>query len=1131
MKEQFPKHQKTVLFIMAAAMAVVIFNVPDTPENFFASNKLNAHIKPSQPLTIPTFSDQAIESGIFFTHVQGGEKLAGLDESLGAGACAFDYDNDGWIDLFLIGGSGQTHHFGHKQWWQKKRGNRLFRNTGNAKFEDVTAQAGLENTDSIGMGCAHADLDNDGDQELLITTLGNNILYQNSGDGTFQDITAESGIHGDAWSTSVAIADYNGDGFLDIYIANYIKFDKRARTLETDAGYIPHPPPLFDASLFDAQPNQLFLNMGGLKFDELAKNAGVDDQGGRGLSALWLDANDDGLPDLVVGNDKETPSRLFINDGDGTFTPAGDQFGINNNSGFQSMASSDIDGDGKIDIMAGTPSGQLLKILLHQRAQQHTFSDAARGLGLSNAQYAVYSTWGIGVHDFNLDGSLDLMAFNGLRHPDSDASRISVGQQKNLWLNSNGGFIDTTLKSGVSLTDNISARGAAFADFDNDGDIDVLTIHNNNPAQLLINQISHQNWLGIQLQATSGNRDAIGAKVKLTTASGSRYRDVSSSSGFLSDHDRRLQFGLNHDEQIIGLFVTWSDGSESSYKNISPNRYYLLQQGESKAIALLTKPVTIASARQPQLTFGKKNSEFRITYLQWLIASGKHVMAIETIEHFVSDPIPSVRMQAMKLLQNIPLNMKALRILSVGVNDPYAEVRVATIQALKQYEDESTIYWLLRALHDKDETVRIASAETFEHFFREEEAMINKKQLAIPHLISLLKDQSPKVRAAAARALGETESYRGIEPLIQLTTDKDHHVKIEAIRSLGLLREIRALSALESIASSPKHSSLVRAHAFIALKRLGSVEANQFIEAEFTIKNSLISSATASLFTSLLTIEGGRVFEQTVFLKQILTWLQRQNINPDNSGIENLLIVINALKNISGKSIYDAVQPFSNSKHGDIRKRTYQTLFSSPDHPSSALLNKALSDSLPEIQNLALETVQNHHLKLSSKKLLRLLANSITSEAANQLLAEQLTPGIENKLITLAVSQKNSPELRLAVLSALSKHQTTSATNALKTIAFNTNEIFILRQQALRSFAQKYPGSSDLIRLTHLRHDPLSNDAFTLLATQHNKHAVNKLWNMLNNPNEKEADRIFAANILYPLNPQKTIAILQGNPQ
>ena len=309
-------------FWIVGCLALVFWNIPNTPMEYRVSQKapfLNAPAPP--PPASPVFRDATLSSGLHFIHWQGGQKLEGLDETTGSGACVLDYDNDGWMDLFLVNGSGQSHFYRRTQWWQKPVSSALYRNESDGTFQEVTEGAGLRQT-RWGMGCVTGDLDNDGDSDLFLTTLGQNVLYRNNGDGTFTEVTTASGIQGEGWSTSAVLADYDQDGLLDIYVVNYLSYPKGAHTFERDSGFQASARPSFDPTLFNSLPNQLYHNRGGLVFEEVAQSAGVEDASGRGLAALWLDVNQDGYPDLVVSNDKGFPNSLFINLQNGRFQPA-----------------------------------------------------------------------------------------------------------------------------------------------------------------------------------------------------------------------------------------------------------------------------------------------------------------------------------------------------------------------------------------------------------------------------------------------------------------------------------------------------------------------------------------------------------------------------------------------------------------------------------------------------------------------------------------------------------------------------------------------------------------------------------------------------------------------------------------
>lgn len=1114
--------------IIATVVTVMVFT-PGTPDHFFEHTA--SAVKSSLPSTpaLPLFSDETVNSGILFSHRHGSTRLGGLDDTLGGGACAFDYDNDGWLDIFLVGGTGQTRHFGRRQWWQSNDGSRLYRNIGQAKFVDVTEEAGLNLSGIATMGCNHADLDNDGDQDLIVTAIGKILLYENNGDGKFTDISSQAGITDSSWSTSATFADFDQDGLLDIYVANYVQFDKKARLLETDAGFSPNMPPLFDVTLFDAQPNYLYRNLGNLKFEEIAARAGVDDKGGRTLSALWIDVDEDRFPDLLLGNDKNTPSRIFINNRDGSFSAAGEQYGINNNVGFQSLISADMNNDGRNEIVAGTPAGQLIKIFTHKESHAHYFLEHARQLGLSDARDSIYSTWSAGVRDFNLDGFPDLMSFNGTRTPDADAPRISTGQKKKLWLNYRGTLIDVSKSAGMALSDNISARGAAFGDFDNDGDVDVIVVHNNNPAQLLINNAPKHHWLGLLLNASSGNMDAIGARIILTTPSGKQYREINAESGFMSGHDRRIQFGLGDESNINSLEIIWPDGSSERHTELSGNRYYLIRQDEP---AMLMETNTEYSAEEDNTLwplFGRENMAFQLTLAEWLIESNLYDDAADHISMLAERADADTFRKLINLLVQLPPTHKALPIIAKGMNASKHDIRISSIRALQKYESEETIYWLLRAFNDPVPEVRIAVAETFEHLFRKEEAMINKKWLAVPPLISLLADSLPEVRATAARALSESEAFRAVEPLIGRLADSSDIVRTQALRALGMLRELQAAPKIVSTSLTPDATPLVKAHALIALKRLGTEEALRFIDHYLPVHSDALSMESAELLAHLIIEKDGTVFTHASVIQPLLKWLQQQNRNCSAKEIGSLTLVIKAIGQTPPRNSEAALRPFTKSKHPDIRLAAFQALLSSDKSRSISLFNEALSDSSEEVRGMALSSAIEYNAAPSVAILLKLMRKISFADNAALLLQNHLNSDGAKELTKLLLNQEMPIEVRKSAAFALTGHKTNNTTDSLKGIVFDSREPLALRIYALNALATPSNELGELNKLVHLRHDPLNRHVLRILATAKNQYAEKLLWNIFNNAKESEDERIFAAMTLHELFPHKTIHAFNGN--
>ncbi len=354
----------STLLILVGSGIVLLINSTSPTVNL---NQTQTRLKPKPPSDSPplvNFTDTTLAMEIKFVHEQGEDQLSGIDESLGSGVCAFDYDGDGWTDLFLVNGSGHTHYYGKHYWWQDTTTPALLKNKNGKVFEDVTIKAGLVK-ENWGMGCLSADFDNDGDPDLFLTNLGSNQLYRNEGNGRFTDITQDSGIVGDYWSTSAAAADINGDGLLDIYVGNYIKFNKGSKTFESGSQFAPEKPPTFDASLYDAQPSQLYLNLGGLKFREMANEAGVAVADGRTLDVHSQDINVDGKPDLVVTNDRGTGSNMaFLNQDGLHFQASSTAFGLQSPRGSRGIASGDINNDGDEDLVFANPQGESLALLI-----------------------------------------------------------------------------------------------------------------------------------------------------------------------------------------------------------------------------------------------------------------------------------------------------------------------------------------------------------------------------------------------------------------------------------------------------------------------------------------------------------------------------------------------------------------------------------------------------------------------------------------------------------------------------------------------------------------------------------------------------------------------------------------------
>lgn len=812
--------------IFVLIISFIIYSTPiHVPEGFpFEAKTLGSEqIAQNSNITNVTFIDRTLEKGLNFFHQQGDEHLAGIDESLGPGACSADFNNDGWVDLYFVNGSGQTRYYGKQYWWQTSQSNTLFLNDGGQGFRDATPGSGLDQK-MWGMGCLASDFDNDGDIDLLVTGKDDNLFYRNNGDGTFADVSQKSGITSVFWSTSASAVDFNGDGFLDIYIGNFIDFGKGKKTFEASSQFAGEKRYSFDASLYQAQPNQLYLNVGGLKFKDITAEAGVIDSEGRTLDVSWQDINRDGMPDLLASNDRGTGSNAsFLNKEGEHFDPGGQTLGLRSALGSRGIASGDLDNDDDIDLVVASGVGENTIALINEKTIEGTFQyrDRARDIGIGADKFLSISAWSPIVQDFNNDGFNDVFIAAGHLEPDPDSAKISQGQPKQLLLNNGKGhFVDTTMLSGVALKDMQSARGAVAADFDNDGDVDLYVSHNNDLGQYLVNESPKQHWLGLKLIGTKSNRDAVGAVVKLINAKGSQTKSVVSGEGFLSDSDKKIIFGLGQDSKIDRIIINWPSGYIQTIQAIEANDYWQITEGSDDVLKLPGTTAAHNPAKKLKLKLGHEHANLRVAYIK-MLSQGKHVENIESELAIASQDADSLVRREVIDLSSRTNSAQGLSLLVQGLEDVDPANVIQAIKGLKTYEDEASIRWLLRVFSHQDSAVKIELADCFAYFFQEEEAVVYRKYLAVPYLIRLLDDPEPNVRIAAARALGQAERFRGVQSLLDHLSDPEASVRAEIVRALGLIRQAKALPKLTDMLLDSNQSEHVIANTFIALKRLG----------------------------------------------------------------------------------------------------------------------------------------------------------------------------------------------------------------------------------------------------------------------------------------------------------------------
>lgn len=995
------------IFFVAAFISIIGFIIYKTPllipagfpyaAKAFSSDQL---VQKRNALNV-TFVDRTLEKGLHFIHQQGDEQLAGIDESLGSGACAADFNNDGWIDLYLVNGSGHTRYYGKQYWWQSSQGNMLFLNESGQRFRDVTSASGLDKK-IWGMGCLAGDFDNDGDADLLVTGKDARLLYRNNGNGTFADVSQESGIAGEFWSTSAAAADFNGDGLLDIYIGNFIDFKKGKKTFEANSQFAGEKKNTFDPSLYEAQPNQLYLNLGGLKFKEIAAQAGVIDSEGKTLDVSWQDINRDGLPDLLVTNDRGTGSNTsYLNKDGERFEPGGQALGLRSALGNRGISSGDLDNDGDIDLVIASTTGESTVALINEQLEEEKsisslqYKDRAREIGLGANQFLNLSAWTTVVQDFNNDGFNDVFIASGHLEPDPDTAKVTQGQAKQLLLNQgNGFFYDVAESSGIALQDTQSARGGVYADFDNDGDVDLYTSHNNDLGQYLANESPKNHWLGLKLVGTKSNRDGVGAEVQLTTSTGSQIRSIVSGEGFLSDSDKRIIFGLGDETKIDRIIVNWPSGNKQTFRSVQADHYWRVEENHDHLQELPVAPPVNTPRQNLRLKLGVDRPEIRAQYVRMLRQAELNDQIWSELDIASKDDSWLVRREAIEAAFR-PSSAQGLSLLIHGLDDTEASNVIAAIEGLRLYEDEPSIRWLLRMFSHKNPAVKIALADCFAYFFKEEEAVVHRKYLAVPYLIRLLDDPEPKVRIAAVHALGNAERFRGVHSLLDHLSDPDSAVRAEAVQTLGLIRQRIALPKLRYLVSDDAQTAQVIANSFIALKRLGDEDVEKTLSSFVMGQDGFEAmplEKRLDVFADLLAQDD----EVAVFDSEQLSRLAHTafnkfapNLAPTAKAIDSTQRWIAIWRNIPEHISAEWLERQTHSPQGSIRASAFQAIFSQRSTEHIAKLHQAWSDKDLSVNRLALKELLREKISLSTEDYQRIIANPEFRSTALQIWFEQ----------------------------------------------------------------------------------------------------------------------------------------------
>jgi hypothetical protein len=537
--------------------------------------------------SIAYFTDVAQKSGLTMLNVSGGtDTKKYIIETTGTGVAIFDYDNDGWPDIFLVNGTTL-------QGFPAGKGpsNHLYRNNHDGTFTDVTMKAGLADAPSWGQGVCVGDYDNDGWDDLYVTYYGSNRLYHND-HGVFTDMGAKSGTAGSGkgWGSGCAFVDYDRDGLLDIVVTNYVDFDLATAPSpgERTSCLWKGVPVMCGPRGLPAAKNILYHNLGDGKFEDVTVKAHIDQTPGHySLGVTTLDYDDDGWPDIYVACDS-TPSILYHNNHDGTFTDVAIKAGAAYNEDGREQAGmgtavGDYNGDGKPDIFKTNFSDDTAT--LYRNNGDGTFDDVTfpAGLGL----HTQYLGWGTVFFDFDNDGWPDLMIVNGHVYPEVDSRHLGSSYEEPRILyhnNGNATFTEISADAGPGITSIHSGRGLAVGDLMNNGQLAAVVSNMNEPPSLLVNQVRTANhWVEIRTVGTKSNRDGVGARITIKAGARTMVDEVRSAAGYISSSDRRVHFGLGAANAIEWISIRWPSGLTERFGNLLLDTIHTLKEGTGTA--------------------------------------------------------------------------------------------------------------------------------------------------------------------------------------------------------------------------------------------------------------------------------------------------------------------------------------------------------------------------------------------------------------------------------------------------------------------------------------------------------------------------------------------------------------------
>jgi len=526
------------------------------------------------PSSLPVFKDAARAAGLDFVHINGASEAKHFPEIMGSGGLFLDFDEDGWLDIFLVDGgsfadgsvAGRARH-------------RLFRNRGNGTFADVTAASGIRHR-NYGMGACAGDYDNDGRIDIYITSVGPNALYRNAGGDRFIEVPNAAGAATNSWSTSCAFVDLDRDGDLDLFVTNYVDVNQKR---DASCGIL-GPPLVRDYChplIYQPLTSAVYRNTGGV-FEDISKTSGIAAYRGNGLGVAVADIDDDGLPDIFVANDS-LPNFLFHNRGDGSFKEiagiAGVAVAIDGRArAGMGTAFGDFSSTGRLGLVVTNHETEMHSLYLN--LGERLFSDLSIKSGVGPATRP-YVGFGVAFLDYDNDTRLDLAIANG--NVLSNAAHLRAGgryAQRNLLLRNIGGrFVNMKDQAGPGFALEQVSRALAAGDIDNDGDVDLLVTNNGDAPNLLVNDGGRRNALLVRIVGTKSNRSGVGTRLVLTTGSHRQLREVQSGSSYLTQNDLRAHFGLGTASRADRLEIRWPSGVVDTVENVAANQIVTIREG------------------------------------------------------------------------------------------------------------------------------------------------------------------------------------------------------------------------------------------------------------------------------------------------------------------------------------------------------------------------------------------------------------------------------------------------------------------------------------------------------------------------------------------------------------------------